>query len=56
MNDKEIQQLLDLAEKLLTKVSKENAMASFVSAGILTPTGEFTEPYEELQELVAANA
>lgn len=49
MNDKEIQQLVELAEKLLSEVSREKAMSSFVSAGILTAAGKFTEPYEELQ-------
>jgi len=52
MNEKEIKQLIDLAKSLKNNISKEIAMTSFVSAGILNDKGDFTKPYEELNKVV----
>jgi len=53
MNDKDFQKLMDLADKeLKKKVTKEEALRSFVSAGILDTEGNFTKPYEHLTTLI----
>lgn len=51
MNDKEIEQLLNLAASLMQEASKKDTLTSFVAAGILTQEGEFTEPYNELNSV-----
>ena len=49
MSEKEFQSLMDLmkweAEKVLTK---EEALAELISAGILNKDGKYTEPYKDL--------
>jgi hypothetical protein len=53
MGDKDIQRLMDLAESLLQESktwTKEQAIASFVSAGIMDENGNLTPPYLELLE------
>lgn len=52
MSDKEIRQLTNLAINLKKKVSKESALATFVSAGILDKKGNFTTPYNDLKTVV----
>ena len=52
MSDKEIKQLTDLAASLKKEVSKESALATFVSAGILNKDGNFTAPYQGLKTIV----
>ncbi|MDD4992582.1 MAG: hypothetical protein PHR83_10145 [Paludibacter sp.] len=52
MSDKEIKQLTNLAVNLRKKVSKESALATFVSAGILDKKGDFTSPYNDLKTVV----
>lgn len=55
MKDKQTQLLLKLAKRLKAeKKSKEAIMNSFVSAGILTHSGEFTKPYHNLRTVVIA--
>jgi hypothetical protein len=50
MSDKDLELLLELAEeKLKSKVSKEEAMQSFVAAGILNQDGAYTDPYKQLE-------
>ncbi|WP_294825265.1 hypothetical protein [uncultured Flavobacterium sp.] len=57
MNDREIKLLIDLAKKLKEEtISKEEAMASFVSAGILDEKGEFTKHYSELRSYIVEEA
>jgi len=50
MSDKDLQLLMELAEEKLQKtVTKEDALKSFIAAGILDESGEYTEPYKELE-------
>lgn len=54
MTDKDIQRLIDLAEdglKRSASVTKEEALAFLVRAGILDENGEPTAPYKELAAL-----
>lgn len=52
MSDKEIKQLTSLAAKLKKEISKESALATLVSAGILDKKGDFTKPYNDLKTVV----
>jgi hypothetical protein len=53
MDDKDLKQLTDLAKsKIKTGISKESALKSFISAGILNKKGEFTKPYKNLEYLI----
>jgi hypothetical protein len=53
MSDKDIKKLVDLAKaKLKVTPTKEEALQSFVSAGIMNDKGEFTEPYAILSKVV----
>ncbi len=54
MGDKDIQRLMELAEKLGEEIktwTKEEAIASFVRAGIMDENGDWTQPYKEMLEL-----
>lgn len=53
MSDKDIKQLVELAKKLKRELSRDKAMSSFVSAGILDSEGHFTAPYTGLKEAVS---
>jgi hypothetical protein len=53
MSEKDIKKLIDLAKKQL----KENqtpaqARASLVSAGIMTKSGKYTKPYQNISRIV----
>ena len=49
MSEKDFQLLLDFMKQEAEKVlSKEEALADLVSAGILDKDGSFTEPYKDL--------
>jgi|GEM_PF-528774 hypothetical protein len=49
MSEEEFQSLMDLAKREAEKVlTKEEALAELVSAGILDKDGNFTEPYKDL--------
>ena len=53
MTDADIKHLLDLAErKLKEKVTKEEALESFVRAGIMDKDGNYTEPYKNLATVI----
>ena len=53
MSEKEIKQLTDLAkDRLKKKVSKKEALHTFVMAGILDNEGQFTENYSHLAAAV----
>jgi hypothetical protein len=53
MSEKDFQKLMELADKKLReKVTKEEALRSFVNAGILDDNGNFTEPYSHLATAV----
>jgi len=53
MSEKDIQKLMDLAKKKLTeKRTKKQALASLVSAGILTEKGNYTKPYQNLAKVI----
>lgn len=55
MTDKDIQVLADLFARNLEKaknISKEEALRSFMNAGILDSKGNFTEPYKHLTTLL----
>jgi hypothetical protein len=52
MSEKDLNLLMELAQEKLKKgVSKEEALTSFVAAGILDAHGEYTEPYKELDNI-----
>ena len=49
MNDKDFKYLLEHAEEQLRKpVTKEEALQSFIRAGILDEHGNLTQPYIDL--------
>ena len=49
MSEKEIKRLIDLAKQRLKKqVSKEEALRTFMMAGILDNQGRFTDNYPHL--------
>ncbi|OIQ65187.1 hypothetical protein GALL_532580 [mine drainage metagenome] len=53
MSDKDLKKLTDLVkEELKTIPTKEQALQSFISAGIKNDKGEFTAPYAILNKLV----
>lgn len=57
MNDKEIQKIIELAKRLNElRLSKEEALETFVSAGILTKKGNFRKPYAELKSIISEQA
>ena len=52
MGDNDIELLIELAQAKLDKgVSEQQALNSFVNAGILNNQGNYTEPYKELEEI-----
>lgn len=52
MSDKDIELLIELANAKLDRgVSGEEALKSFVNAGILNNEGTYTEPYKDLEEI-----
>ena len=54
MSQKEINQLTELAQEELKKdVSREEALDTFVQAGILDPNAKFTSPYEHLESYIS---
>ena len=53
MSDQDLKRLSVLAkEQLKAGRTKEQALQSFVSAGIMNEKGEYTKPYAILQTLV----
>ncbi len=53
MSEKDIQRLIELAKKKLSeKRTKKQALASLVSAGILTEKGNYTKPYQHLTRVI----
>jgi len=52
MDENEVKQLMEHFKKLKKNVTRENAMASFVGAGILDEKGEFTKPYSNLKNVI----
>ena len=54
MSEKDLNILMELAQENLKKeVSKEDALKSFIAAGIMDDKGEYTEPFKELEAVVA---
>ena len=54
MSDKDFELLLELAEeKLKGDLSKEDALLSLVTAGILEQDGSYTDAYKELEKASA---
>ncbi len=54
MSDAEFKDLMELAEaKFRQKVTREEALRSFVEAGILDWDANFREPYTELEGVFA---
>jgi len=54
MSDKDLNILIELAQEKLKKgVSKEEALNSFIAAGIMDDKGAYTEPYKELETIVS---
>ena len=53
MSDQDLKRLSDLAkEKLKAGRTKEQALQSFIDAGIMNEKGEYTKPYAILNDLV----
>ena len=53
MSEQDLKRLQDLAlEQLKKGITKEEALQSFVSAGILDEKGNFTEPYKNLARVM----
>lgn len=52
MSDKEIKELIALANKNRRNLTKEKAMNSLISAGIIDKKGVFTKPYTRLSSFV----
>jgi hypothetical protein len=53
MSEQDIKNLQDLALEMLKKeITKEEALRSLVSAGILDENGDFTEPYKVLASVM----
>jgi len=51
MNEKDIQNLMELAEsKIRSGVTAEEALRTFIGAGIMDADGNYTAPYLELLE------
>ncbi len=53
MSEKDLQLLIDLAKELEKDLTKEEALKSFISAGILDDAGNYTQPYKELGKIEA---
>jgi len=52
MSDQEIKQLTNLAASLKKGISRDSALATLISAGILDKNGDFTKPYNNLKTVV----
>ena len=53
MSDQDIKRLVDLAKnKRKAGITKEQALQSFINAGIMNEKGEYTKPYAILNTLV----
>jgi hypothetical protein len=53
MSDKDLKKLIDIAKaKLKVTPTKEEALQSFISAGIMNEKGEYTQPYAILSKVV----
>ena len=53
MSQKEIDKLIQLAHDKINKgVTKEEALQTFISAGILNDQAQFTKPYESLETII----
>jgi hypothetical protein len=50
MSEKDIKQLIALAKELENGLTKEDALKSFIAAGILDEAGNYTLPYKELEQ------
>lgn len=50
MSEKDLQLLIELAKELGKSLTKEEALKSFIAAGILDKTGNYTQPYKELEK------
>jgi len=53
MSEKDLQILIALAKELEKDLTKEEALKSFIAAGILDETGNYTQPYRELAKIEA---
>lgn len=52
MSQKDINNLIELAqEKIRNGVSKEEALKTFMGAGILNEKAQFTQPYANLESI-----
>jgi len=53
MSQKEIDKLFELSQEALEKGNtKEESLQTLVEAGIMTENGKFTEPYQDLSEII----
>jgi hypothetical protein len=52
MSDKDLKRLIDLAKKRKSSMTKEQALQSFIDAGIMNDKGEFTKPYAILESVI----
>jgi hypothetical protein len=55
MTDQEYNKIMErLAKELQKPSSKEEALQTFIQAGILDENGEFTQPYRHLAKVVVS--
>jgi len=52
MSEKELNELMELAESLRNNVTKESALSSLMAAGILDSNLNYTDPYKELEAAI----
>ena len=53
MNEQDIKNLRDIAIRKIEKgVTREEALRSFIAAGILDENGNYTEPYRILEKAI----
>jgi len=53
MSENDIKYLMDIAREERKKgVTREEALCSFIDAGILDKDGNFTEPYQNLARVI----
>lgn len=50
MSEKDLQLLIELAKELEKSLTKEEALKSFIAAGILDKAGNYTQRYKELEK------
>jgi hypothetical protein len=53
MSEKDLQMLIEFAKELGEGLTKEEALKSFIAAGIMDESGNYTKPYKELENIAS---